>query len=145
MKLLKKNKGFTVVELVIVIGVIAVLSAILIPTFVNVTENAKKSAAQADCRTAYSQYVLEANDNIHDDISDETHKYYLAYVKEEKVELERSGVRYHYEDQKGWVAGALPGADFVAEDGHEGFTNYANDAAKLAASTFEKIVVRYVA
>ena len=75
MKLLKKNKGFTVVELVIVIGVIAVLSAILIPTFVNVTENAKKAAAQADCRTAYSAYVLEANDNVDNRVGDEDHKY----------------------------------------------------------------------
>ena len=60
MKLLKKNKGFTVVELVIVIGVIAVLSAILIPTFVNVTENAKKSARKSELASAFSAYIAEA-------------------------------------------------------------------------------------
>ena len=39
-----KNKGFTIVELVIVIAVIAILAAVLIPTFSNVVEQAKVSA-----------------------------------------------------------------------------------------------------
>lgn len=43
MKNLKK-KGFTIVELVIVIAVIAVLAAVLIPTFVNLTRKANISA-----------------------------------------------------------------------------------------------------
>ena len=43
MKNLKK-KGFTIVELVIVIAVIAVLAAVLIPTFVNLTRKANLSA-----------------------------------------------------------------------------------------------------
>ena len=38
------KKGFTIVELVIVISVIAVLSAVLIPTFVSLVKKAKKSA-----------------------------------------------------------------------------------------------------
>ncbi len=43
MKNLKK-KGFTIVELVIVIAVIAILAAVLIPTFVNLTKKANQSA-----------------------------------------------------------------------------------------------------
>lgn len=39
-----KKKGFTIVELVIVIAVIAILAAILIPTFVNITKKANLSA-----------------------------------------------------------------------------------------------------
>ena len=39
-----KKKGFTIVELVIVIAVIAVLAAVLIPTFVNLTRKANVSA-----------------------------------------------------------------------------------------------------
>ncbi len=45
MKNLKK-KGFTIVELVIVIAVIAILAAVLIPTFVNLTKKANMSADQ---------------------------------------------------------------------------------------------------
>ncbi len=43
MKNLKK-KGFTIVELVIVIAVIAVLAAVLIPTFVNLTKKANETS-----------------------------------------------------------------------------------------------------
>ncbi len=49
MKNLKK-KGFTIVELVIVIAVIAVLAAVLIPTFVNLTKKANMSSDQQAVR-----------------------------------------------------------------------------------------------
>ena len=49
MKNLKK-KGFTIVELVIVIAVIAVLAAVLIPTFVNLTKKANISADEQAVR-----------------------------------------------------------------------------------------------
>lgn len=57
------KKGFTLVELVIVIAVIAILSAVLIPTFGNVISNAKKSAAQSEASNAISQYVTNAASN----------------------------------------------------------------------------------
>ena len=47
MKLRKSKKGFTVVELVIVIAVIAVLAAILIPTFISLDSRAKKASDQS--------------------------------------------------------------------------------------------------
>lgn len=53
------KKGFTIVELVIVIAVIAILSAVLIPTFAGVTTNAKKSAALQEARNAYTEEVAE--------------------------------------------------------------------------------------
>ena len=53
------KKGFTIVELVIVIAVIAILAAVLIPTFSNVVANAKKSAAMQNARNAYEEYLAE--------------------------------------------------------------------------------------
>lgn len=40
----KLKRAFTIVELVIVIAVIAILAAVLIPTFINVTKSAKQSS-----------------------------------------------------------------------------------------------------
>ena len=51
------KKGFTIVELVIVIAVIAILAAVLIPTFTGVTERAKESAAMQNARNAWTDYM----------------------------------------------------------------------------------------
>ena len=59
---MRKNnrKGFTIVELVIVIAVIAILASVMIPTISGVIAKANDAAAQADARNAYTQYVADA-------------------------------------------------------------------------------------
>ena len=52
------NAGFTLLELVIVLAVIAILSAILIPTFTDVISRAKETAARQNCRSVAEQYML---------------------------------------------------------------------------------------
>ena len=57
-----KKKGFTIVELVIVIAVIAVLSAVLIPTFSNLVRKANISSDTVlakNLNTALSLYQAE--------------------------------------------------------------------------------------
>ena len=54
-----RKRGFTVVELVIVIAVIGILSAILIPTFVGLTAKANEAALQENLRNAYVVYATE--------------------------------------------------------------------------------------
>ena len=53
---MKRNnrKGFTIVELVIVIAVIAILAGVLIPTFAGVTNKAKESKALQEAKNAYT-------------------------------------------------------------------------------------------
>ena len=51
---MKNRKGFTIVELVIVIAVIAILAAVLIPTFSGVVANANASAALQTARSTLS-------------------------------------------------------------------------------------------
>lgn len=52
---MKKNnkKGFTIVELVIVIAVIAILSAVLIPTFGSIIADANATAGKQEARNGY--------------------------------------------------------------------------------------------
>ena len=57
-----RKKGFTLVELVIVIAVIAVLSAILIPTFGTILKDSKETAAKADLKSAITTYISENAD-----------------------------------------------------------------------------------
>ena len=56
MKKLNK-KGFTIVELVIVIAVIAILAGVLIPTFATVVNRANESAAMQQAKNAYEDYL----------------------------------------------------------------------------------------
>ena len=62
---MKRNnkKGFTIVELVIVIAVIAILAGVLIPTFAGIVSKANKSAAQQEAAALYKEvYALDMSD-----------------------------------------------------------------------------------
>ena len=54
------KKGFTIVELVIVIAVIGILATVLIPTFSSVVEKANESAALQELKSAYTIALAEA-------------------------------------------------------------------------------------
>jgi type IV pilus assembly protein PilA len=51
------RKGFTIVELVIVIAVIAILAGVLIPTFSGVTQRAKQTSAYEEARAALTVVI----------------------------------------------------------------------------------------
>jgi type IV pilus assembly protein PilA len=53
------KKGFTIVELVIVIAVIAILAAVMIPTFSGIVDRANKSAALQEVKNAYTATIAE--------------------------------------------------------------------------------------
>ena len=94
----RKVKGFTLVEMVIVIAIIGVLSAVLIPTFVHIINNSKMTASYKRASSAANDYLAEA-----DDIEAKTDmRQYLVVVDNvlyeinEKGELELSD--FNYED-----------------------------------------------
>ena len=59
MKTIKKNeKGFTLVELVIVVAILAILAALLVPRIMGNVEDAKKSRELANARTIASEITI---------------------------------------------------------------------------------------
>jgi len=52
------KKGFTLMEMLIVVAIIAILVAIAIPTFNSSLSKAKKAADDANIRAAYAQFQV---------------------------------------------------------------------------------------
>jgi type IV pilus assembly protein PilA len=66
-KFMKKNiKGFTLIELVVVIAIIGVITSILIPSMLNYVKKARLKSANANAKTAYNavaEYISDAEAN----------------------------------------------------------------------------------
>ena len=54
------NKGFTLMEMLIVVAIIAVLIAIAIPIFTSQLENSREATDAANIRSAYAEVVAAA-------------------------------------------------------------------------------------
>lgn len=63
LKKLNNKKGFTLMEMLIVVAIIAVLVAIAIPVFSGQVEKANQAADAANIRAAYAEAVLNSMDN----------------------------------------------------------------------------------
>lgn len=59
MKKILNKKGFTLIELIVVIAILAILAAILIPSLTNYLAKATQAKDQANARSFYSAVVLE--------------------------------------------------------------------------------------
>lgn len=58
MKKILTRKGFTLIELIVVIAILAILAAILIPSITNYIDEANVATAKANARTALTENAL---------------------------------------------------------------------------------------
>ena len=68
---MRTRKGFTIVELVVVIAVIAILAAVLIPSFSGIVEKTEKSTALKLAEAAYKEARAQALEDYRNDPSAE--------------------------------------------------------------------------
>ncbi|MGD9567348.1 MAG: competence type IV pilus major pilin ComGC [Sedimentibacter sp.] len=72
LKKIRNNRGFTLIELILVIGVLVIISSIAVPRFLDVQKQAKEDADYATgAMIAKAAELYEAkNDNVEDTTAD---------------------------------------------------------------------------
>ena len=143
MKRKNNRKGFTIVELVIVIAVIAILATVLVPTFGDMIEKSKQTAIIEEAKNLYTDYMIkhDSDDDFTDDVVIEIDGKYYA-VKDGALILNGEKAQ-EYKDAAKAAATFLDGDDtyFVvmydnkeietipttSDDENEGGENAGND------------------
>lgn len=76
----QNNKGFTLVELVIVIAVIAILAGVLIGTFASVISRANQSKAMQEARSEWEEFLVDLDYTNNDEVALATKSFVIKKV-----------------------------------------------------------------
>ena len=135
----KLKKGFTIVELVIVIAVIAILAAVLIPTFSSITNSAKESAAYQQARNGMESVLVLTQATMPEDT-----KFYVVEdtgATENKYAYVYSGNKLQADASDGKLASpATKEGEYYIYISPKAITNGGYDADKGTVATGTKTI-----
>lgn len=86
-----RDRGFTLMEMLVVVAIIAVLVAIAIPVFAGQLAKAREAADAANCRSAKSLATAECMSNYDGDFSKKTEAEWVAFVTSEGGSIPSKG------------------------------------------------------
>lgn len=129
------KKGFTIAELAIVIAVIAILAAVMIPTFGNIIKNANQSAALQEATNLYKTLLMEekitvkkANNGSEDIKINGDLDFYENEGVDLYIKISQAGDYYYFEVKNGKISEIALTGDPKIEDNYrqietDGYTN----------------------
>lgn len=115
-KKLRSNKGFTLVEMVIVLAIIGVIAALAIPIYGNIMEKANQTADEANIKTVETAVaVYQAENGALPSIDEETNTeeafnelitelHGAGYLKDATLEVNSDGRSFTYDKSNGTVS-----------------------------------------
>jgi prepilin-type N-terminal cleavage/methylation domain-containing protein len=128
MKTLKNKKAFTLVELIVVIAIIGILSAVLIPSITGYIAKAKESNALQEAKAIYNVYYAYTTELAGEQTNADEQTFTEYYAK---VTKETFG-----ENESVWIAYEKVNEELTKLDENAGNVYYKNENVDTTPSYF---------